>query len=119
MERLGLSAVPAAVAQLTALTEVNLSHNHISELPDGPWLQKIQILDLNGNLFDNIPSRLVKYKGTLKEVYLMDAINVSPELACPGFASWRCKTVYQELVSSGVQVKVDWALCTAMAYPLG
>ncbi|XP_065920042.1 leucine-rich repeat serine/threonine-protein kinase 2-like [Dysidea avara] len=55
-----LCNIPHCILQLPILNELNLSHNHIVEVPDVPeWSASLRVLDLSYNYLRNLPDFVV------------------------------------------------------------
>lgn len=95
--------LPPGFVRLKHLQKVILSEAGLSDLPDGPWLHNLKLLDLSHNKFRHIPRVLTKYKRTLQTVNLTGAVQRVAR-ACFMPKRWE---IYQELLDAGMDLQIE------------
>ncbi|KAG5679879.1 hypothetical protein PVAND_009416 [Polypedilum vanderplanki] len=64
----------SAFSDIPQLTYLNLSRCELKELPDSIFhpFKALKVLDLQGNLFENVPTKALYYAKNVRELYLDD-----------------------------------------------
>lgn len=111
LENFKLQQFPAPVAQLTNLKELCLSGNSLDHLPEGSWVQHLQLLQLNENSFCRIPL-VVAQCTDLKTLNLSD---VGSHQCSHHGVECGCKALHDDLVQAGVSVQLDATFLPALS----
>ena len=81
LEELGLEKLPEPVVQLRKLRVLGLASNKLEDIPAGPYLENLSVLDLHSNLMRSIPPALTAC-ASLYELHVELNIFLYPSEGC-------------------------------------
>ena len=81
LEELGLEKLPEPVVQLRRLRVLGLASNKLEDIPAGPYLENLSVLDLHSNLMRSIPPALAGCS-SLYELHVELNIFLYPSEGC-------------------------------------